>query len=109
MEDMDIDQVMDVPDTPDRSAERNIDGRKCDKHDSSSLASAHSGNSKDKGVLNQLRGRGRLVTENGHSRRLHFRSRESSANSVKLSAAVNPWFPNWRILLLPKVLICLGE
>lgn len=81
MEDMDIDQVMDVPDTPDRSAERNIDGRKCDKHDSSSLASAHSGNSKDKGVLNQLRGRGRLVTENGHSRRLHFRSRESSANS----------------------------
>lgn len=81
MEDMGIDQIMDVPDTPDRSFQRNIDGRKCDKHDSSSLPSAHSGNSVDRRDLNQLRGKGRLVTENKHIRRLHSCTQASYANS----------------------------
>lgn len=81
MEDMDIDQLLDVPDTPDRSVKWNVDGRIHDQHDSSSLASAHPGNSMNKGLLNRHKGRGRLVTENGHSRRLHTRSQEISANS----------------------------
>ena len=90
MEDMDIDQVMDVPDTPDRSVKWNVDGRVHDQHESSSLASAHPGNSMDKVLLNQHRGRGRLVTENRHRRRLHIRSQDISANSGETERCSNP-------------------
>ncbi|KAK9288817.1 hypothetical protein L1049_017282 [Liquidambar formosana] len=83
MEDMDIDQIIDVPDTPDRLAARNINGEECAEKESKLSVASHSGNSGflDEGVLRRLRGRrGRLVTENGNGRRLHFHPGRNLSN-----------------------------
>lgn len=65
---MDIDQVVDVPDTPDRLASRHMIGRGSVKDSTSPLA----GNFRNLEPMNGLRGKGKLVTENGHGRKIVF-------------------------------------
>ncbi|XP_057960236.1 uncharacterized protein LOC131152396 isoform X2 [Malania oleifera] len=74
MEDMDIDQVIDVPDTPDRLALQIVNQGESVEKDSVSLVAGHSGNSNsfDEGFIIRPRDRGRLVSENRHNRQLHF-------------------------------------
>nr|XP_048333427.1 E3 ubiquitin-protein ligase RLIM isoform X3 [Ziziphus jujuba var. spinosa] len=92
MEDMDIDQVVDVPDTPDRLASRHIIGRGSVKDCSSPLA----GNFRSLEPMNGLRGKGKLVTENGHGRKMVFRppkfgnpERQDCSNSNGFSSVEN--------------------
>ncbi|ONI26090.1 hypothetical protein PRUPE_1G003200 [Prunus persica] len=72
MEDMDIDQVVDVPDTPDRLASRHITGRESvGKVCNSPLACDLSNpDVVDENYVNGLKVRGRFVSENGHNRRI---------------------------------------
>ncbi|GMP77772.1 hypothetical protein CsSME_00033933 [Camellia sinensis var. sinensis] len=65
---MDIDQVCDVPDTPDRLAAQNMNRRRCIEKDS------HPGNTNffDEGARNQLRGKTKLVIDGGPGKRLSF-------------------------------------
>ncbi|XP_028067490.1 E3 ubiquitin-protein ligase RLIM-like [Camellia sinensis] len=68
MDYMDIDQVCDVPDTPDRLAAQNMNRRRCIEKDS------HPGNTNffDEGARNQLRGKTKLVIDGGPGKRLSF-------------------------------------
>ncbi|CAL2224512.1 unnamed protein product [Prunus armeniaca] len=72
MEDMDIDQVVDVPDTPDRLASRHITGRESvGKVCNSPLACDLSNpDVVDENYVNGPKVRGRFVSENGHNRRI---------------------------------------
>ncbi|KAL7219951.1 hypothetical protein ACSBR2_012917 [Camellia fascicularis] len=80
---MDIDQVFDVPDTPGRS--QNINGRDCVEKESDSSVPTHSGNTDffDEATRNRPRDRSKLVIDNGHSRRLPFRSGKNPSISNK--------------------------
>uniref|UniRef100_A0A5B7BXQ2 RING-type domain-containing protein n=1 Tax=Davidia involucrata TaxID=16924 RepID=A0A5B7BXQ2_DAVIN len=75
MDYMDIDQVLDVPDTPDRIAVQKINGRGFIEKESGSSVAGHPGNADifDERIPNRLRGRNKLVIGNGHSRNLSVR------------------------------------
>lgn len=79
MEDMDIDQVIDVPDTPDRLAARNTNGDERVESESKTSVGGDSGNSNflDVGVINRTRGRSGLISQNGHYKGLYFRSNKN--------------------------------
>ncbi|GLT72920.1 hypothetical protein SLA2020_448150 [Shorea laevis] len=82
MEEMDIDEVVDVPDTPDRLAARHIIGKECvgRERNLSLAASLRNPDFVDGKCMDGLRGRGRLVNDNGQNRRLVIRSRKNLSN-----------------------------
>ncbi|KAE8076237.1 hypothetical protein FH972_014900 [Carpinus fangiana] len=82
MEEMNIDEVVDVPDTPDRLAAHHIIGKECVGREcnSSLTASLRNPDIVDGKCMNGLRGRGRLVNDNGQNRRLIIRSRKNLSN-----------------------------
>ncbi|KDP20329.1 hypothetical protein JCGZ_06415 [Jatropha curcas] len=81
MEEMDIEQVVDVPDTPDRIIAHAQLGR-----ESNSSAAAHSRTSdfRDKECLNKLGVSSRLVGESGHDRRLRLNRQGVPVNMDEL-------------------------
>ncbi|XVF29170.1 hypothetical protein REPUB_Repub15cG0096900 [Reevesia pubescens] len=83
MEDMDIDSVVDIPDTPDRlSSQRMKGGDYVDKESNLSVAGHVGGsNSAGEGSLDRSRRRGRLVAENGHNRK-HYKHPQKLSGSV---------------------------
>lgn len=101
MEHMDFDQVVDIPDTPDRSATRNINAGDSVGKESKFALTGHLRNPDfvDEGCLNHPRPRSRLVSENGQNRRLHIHPLrntsnvnkiEHCSNSITLSPSENP-------------------
>jgi hypothetical protein len=82
MEEMDIDEVVDVPDTPDRLAARHIIGKECVGREinSSLAASLRNPDFVNGKYMNGLRGQGRLVNDNVQNRRLVIRSRKNLSN-----------------------------
>ncbi|KAL5851577.1 hypothetical protein ACOSQ3_006695 [Xanthoceras sorbifolium] len=86
MEDMDIDHVVDIPDTPDRPVARHINAGDCVGKQSKLLVTGHSENSdfKDKEYLHQARCRRQLVGENGHNGRRHMRPRKNPSSIDKI-------------------------
>ncbi|XVF38060.1 hypothetical protein REPUB_Repub20aG0065200 [Reevesia pubescens] len=80
MEDMDIDLVVDIPDTPDRLSSRRMNGGDCvDKGSNLSVAAYAGGsNTAGEGSLDRLGGRGRLVAKNGHYRKHYIHPRKPS-------------------------------
>lgn len=79
---MDFDQVVDVPDTPDRLASRNGQTGESFERESNSSFNGHLVNPHflNEGVVNGSRSRGKLLTENEHNRRLLFRSPKNNSN-----------------------------
>ncbi|EOY05371.1 RING/U-box superfamily protein, putative isoform 1 [Theobroma cacao] len=82
MEDMDIDLVMDVPDTPDRLSARRMNRADCIEKESNLSVAGYFGGSDTAGEesLDRLGGRGRLVAENGHNRKHYIHPRKHSGN-----------------------------
>lgn len=82
MEEMDIDLVVDIPDTPDKLAARhNTSVQVRDESTSSVAGHLRKSDFMDEECLNQLRAsRGRMVSENGHNRRLHLHPRRNPIN-----------------------------
>eukprot|EP00257_Ricinus_communis_P016062 XP_015574107.1 uncharacterized protein LOC8265626 [Ricinus communis] len=73
MEEMDTEQVVEIPDTPDRITARRINDLHLGKESNSYAAGpSRTSDLSSKESLNQLRARGRLVSENGFSRSLHL-------------------------------------
>ncbi|XP_065862869.1 uncharacterized protein [Euphorbia lathyris] len=79
MENMDIDQVVDIPDTPDRVVVQQISGAQFIKERNSPVA-GHSRTSdfRTRECLDESKPRSRLVIENGYNRRLHLSPRRVS-------------------------------
>lgn len=79
MDEMDIDQVVDVPDTPDRLASRHVSGKECVGIESNSSSTGYLRNPDFVGekCMNGLRGGGRLGNDNIQNRRLVIRSRKN--------------------------------
>ncbi|KAL6971120.1 hypothetical protein U1Q18_030802 [Sarracenia purpurea var. burkii] len=75
MDHLDIVQVYDIPDTPDKLATQDINGRGCMEKESGSLVPSNSGSTdfSDEGAKNRITGSGKLGINNKHSRRLFFR------------------------------------
>ncbi|XWS13488.1 hypothetical protein CRYUN_Cryun36dG0041300 [Craigia yunnanensis] len=80
MEDMDIDSVVDIPDTPDRLSVQRMNRGDCVEKGSNLSVAGHVGgtNTAGEGSLDRLRGRGRLVVENGRNRKHYMHSRKLS-------------------------------
>ncbi|XWS22396.1 hypothetical protein CRYUN_Cryun29cG0030300 [Craigia yunnanensis] len=80
MEDMDIDSLVDIPDTPDRLSSRQMNRGDCVEKESNLYVAGHLGgsNTSGEGSLDRLRGRGRLVAENGHNRKHYIHLRKLS-------------------------------
>ncbi|XP_031249928.1 uncharacterized protein LOC116107768 [Pistacia vera] len=91
MEHMDIDQVVDIPDTPDRSATQNINAGDCVGKESKFALTGCLRNPDfvDEGCLNQPRTRSRLVSENGRNRRLHVHPLRNTSNVNKIEHCSN--------------------
>lgn len=91
MEDMDIDRIVDIPDTPDRSAARHSSTRDFVGKESKLSVAGRVRNPDfvDEGCLNHPRGKGRLVNENGHNRRLHIHHLKNSSNTNKVEQSSN--------------------
>ncbi|KAK3187806.1 hypothetical protein Dsin_027367 [Dipteronia sinensis] len=85
MEDMDMDHVVDIPDTPDRPVARHINDGDIGKESKLSVT-GHLGNPdfKDEECLHRSRCRGQLVGENVHSRRLHMHPRKNPCSVDKI-------------------------
>ncbi|KAJ7979677.1 E3 ubiquitin-protein ligase SDIR1 [Quillaja saponaria] len=79
MEAMEIDQTVDVPDTPDRSASWHV------------IRGDHVGDSGlvDEKCMNELRGRGRPAAENGNGRRLVIRPPKHSSSDDEFKNCSN--------------------
>ncbi|KAM3756284.1 hypothetical protein ACB098_02G100700 [Castanea mollissima] len=80
MDEMDFDQIVDVPDTPDRLAAHHIIGKESAGRESNSSLAGHLRNPDFVGdkCMNGLRGRGRLANDNNfQNKRLVFRSRKN--------------------------------
>ncbi|KAK0607719.1 hypothetical protein LWI29_019142 [Acer saccharum] len=92
MEDMDIDHVVDIPDTPDRPVARHINDGDCIGKESKLSVTGHLGNPdfKDEECLHRSRCRGQLVGENGHNRRLHMHPRKNPCSVIKSSISATP-------------------
>ncbi|XP_038723247.1 uncharacterized protein LOC120015094 isoform X1 [Tripterygium wilfordii] len=83
MEDMDIDQVVEIPDTPpDRIAAQHNNGRKIAGKQTGASIAVHSSNSAllDGGHFNRLSSRDRLGTESGNHRKPHLLSQKDVIN-----------------------------
>ncbi|OMO88307.1 Zinc finger, RING/FYVE/PHD-type [Corchorus olitorius] len=100
MEDMDIDLVVDIPDTPDRlSSQRMNRGNRVEKESSSSVTGRFGGSSTaGEEYWGRLTGRGRLLGENGHNREHYPHARkpfdkadeiERQKNTIVLSSPEN--------------------
>ncbi|KAA8548461.1 hypothetical protein F0562_000145 [Nyssa sinensis] len=91
MDYMDIDQVLDVPDTPDRIAAQKVNGRGLIEKQSGSSVAGHPGNTDffDETNPNQLRGRNKLVIDNGHSRNLSIHPPRNLSISEKSEGRSN--------------------
>ncbi|XP_010264051.1 PREDICTED: uncharacterized protein LOC104602155 isoform X2 [Nelumbo nucifera] len=90
MEDLDVDQIIDVPDNPDRMTTR--------KNGEKNIGSSVAGNSVNadslrKYVPNLLRGRGKLITENGNSSRSYPRSQKELTFTDKTEHGISSIFP----------------
>lgn len=101
MEDMDIDHIVDIPDTPDRPVSRHVNAGDGVGKESELSVNGHPRDSafKDEENLHRLRCRGRIVGENGYNRRLHLHHRKNSSNidnlehfndAIALSPVENP-------------------
>ncbi|XP_041000040.1 uncharacterized protein LOC121246100 [Juglans microcarpa x Juglans regia] len=103
MEEMDIDQVVDVPDTPDRLAAHCGFGKNCMEleRNVSSAVDLRTPDFVDEKCMNGLRGRNRLFNDKGQNGKLVIRSRKSirndeskgSNNSIVHSPSENPYAP----------------
>ncbi|KAB2039813.1 hypothetical protein ES319_D02G036600v1 [Gossypium barbadense] len=84
MEDMDIDSIVDIPDTPDRLSSHQVNGGNfIDKESNLSVAGRVGGSSTTgEESLDRQRGRGRLLPTNGHNRK-HY------VNPLKLSGSTD--------------------
>ncbi|XWS35099.1 hypothetical protein CRYUN_Cryun21dG0097100 [Craigia yunnanensis] len=82
MEDMDIDSVVDIPDTPDRLSSRRMKAGDCVENESNLSVAGHLGgsNTAGEGSLDRLWGRGRLVAENGNNKKHYIHPRNLSDN-----------------------------
>lgn len=82
MEEMDIDQVVDVPDTPDRLAARRSFGKNCMEleRNVSSAVDLRTPDFVDEKCMNGLRGRNRLFNDKGQNGKLVIRSQKSIRN-----------------------------
>ncbi|KAK9003467.1 hypothetical protein V6N11_061029 [Hibiscus sabdariffa] len=91
MEDMDIDSVVDIPDTPDRpSIQRAIGGNFVDKESNYSVAGHDGGSNTTVEVsLDRLRGRGRLLSANMLNRKHYIHPRELSDSTYEIERMRN--------------------
>ncbi|XP_022761941.1 uncharacterized protein LOC111307894 isoform X2 [Durio zibethinus] len=91
MEDMDIDSVGDIPDTPDRSSSRRMNGGDSVDKESKLSVAGHVGgsNTAGEGSLDRLRDRGRLVGENGHNRKHYIHPRKLSVSVDEIERQKN--------------------
>lgn len=82
MEDMDIDRVVEIPDTPDRLGARQVNAEDLGGKERKLSVGGCLRNSDimDEECWNQPRYRGRLVNENGHHRRLNNHHLKNSSN-----------------------------
>ncbi|XVF65087.1 hypothetical protein PTKIN_Ptkin09bG0218600 [Pterospermum kingtungense] len=80
MEDMDIDSVVDIPDTPDRLSVQRMNRGDCVEKEINLSVAGHVGgsNTASEGSLDRLRGRGRLVINNGHNRKHYIHPQKPS-------------------------------
>ncbi|XP_010243979.1 PREDICTED: uncharacterized protein LOC104587902 isoform X2 [Nelumbo nucifera] len=93
MDDLDIDHVMDVPDTPERQTMRKNGGESFEKHVGSSVAcESESSEVSGKGVPGLLRGGGRLIAENVNGRRSYHRSSKDFSSSDKIENGISAVF-----------------
>ncbi|XVE81420.1 hypothetical protein DITRI_Ditri15bG0062000 [Diplodiscus trichospermus] len=87
MDDMDIDSVVDIPDTPDRLSVLRMNRGVCVEKESNLSEAGHARglNIAGEGSLDRLRGRDRLVVENGHNRKhnLHRRKFSGSVDEIE--------------------------
>ena len=83
MEDMDIDSLVDIPDTPDRLSSRKMNRGDCIEKESNLSVAGHVGgsNTVGEGSLDRIQGRGKLVAENGHNRN-HYIHPQKLSDSV---------------------------
>ncbi|KAG8499814.1 hypothetical protein CXB51_006509 [Gossypium anomalum] len=84
MEDMDIDSIVDIPDTPERLSSHQVNGGNFIDKESNLSVAGHVGGSSTTGEesLDRQRGRGRLLPTNGHNRK-HY------VNPLKLSGSTD--------------------
>ncbi|XP_011020684.1 PREDICTED: uncharacterized protein LOC105122971 isoform X1 [Populus euphratica] len=82
MEDMNSDQVFEIPDTPERAAARSINGAQFRKESISSIPGRlrKSGFVDEKSFNPPRTSRGRILSENGLNRRLHLHPQKSPIN-----------------------------
>lgn len=82
MEDMNSDQVFEIPDTPERAAARSINGAQFRKESISSVPGRlrKSGFVDEKSFNPPRTSRGRILSENGLNRRLHLHPQKSPIN-----------------------------
>ncbi|KAE8658460.1 RING/U-box superfamily protein, putative isoform 2 [Hibiscus syriacus] len=78
MEDMDIDSLVDIPDTPDRLSSQRMNGI---HHVGNLYIASHVGDSNSAALDRQLRGRGRVVAENGQHRK-HYKHPQKLSGGV---------------------------
>ncbi|KAF2314115.1 hypothetical protein GH714_022353 [Hevea brasiliensis] len=87
MEEMNIDQVVDVPDTPDRLAARHINGAQSGKESNSSVAGPSRTDFRDKECLNQP---GARSSENGHLNPQRIAGKMTGFEPHSKSVALSP-------------------
>ncbi|XP_022735728.1 uncharacterized protein LOC111289109 isoform X1 [Durio zibethinus] len=80
MDDLDIDSVVDIPDTPDRLSSRRMNGGDYVEKESNISVAGHLGGSTTagEGSFDSLRDRGRLLAENGCNRKYYIHPRKLS-------------------------------
>ncbi|XP_022722767.1 uncharacterized protein LOC111279951 [Durio zibethinus] len=91
MEDMDIDSVEDIPDTPDRFSVQRMNRGDCVEKESNLSVAGHveGSNTAGEGSLDGLRGRGRLVVKNGYNRKHYIHPRKLSGSVDEIECQKN--------------------
>ncbi|KAJ6705028.1 hypothetical protein OIU79_009857 [Salix purpurea] len=94
MEDMNSDQVFEIPDTPERAAARSVNGAQFRKESISTVPGRlrKSGFVDEKSSNPPRTSRSRLLSENGLSRRLHLHPQRSPINVDEYDSPSNSDF-----------------
>ncbi|KAE8723845.1 RING/U-box superfamily protein, putative isoform 2 [Hibiscus syriacus] len=82
MEDMDIDSVVDIPDTPDRPSLKQVKG-------GNFVDKVGGSNTTGEGSLDRLRGRGRLLSANGFNRKHYMHPQKLSDSTCDIERLKN--------------------
>lgn len=94
MEDMDIDSIVDIPDTPERLSSHQLNGGNFIDKESNLSVAGHVGGSSTTGEesLDRLRGRGRLLPTNGHNRKHYVNPQKLSGSTDEIEQLKNTIF-----------------